>query len=115
MRKWVVPSACAIAIAVVAFVSGVGLGASGAAGLRPALMTADGYVGTQTATFSVGDTSYGLRASVPWRDAAGSEHDGGWPICLAPGQVSAVRFRGAVVWSGDSGQAEVLWVDCLGR
>jgi hypothetical protein len=115
MRKRVVPAAAALAVAVVVFLAGIALGAPGAAGLRPALMTADGTVGQQVATFEVGDTFYGFRASVPWRDAAGSEHDGGWPACLAPGEVTRVSFRGAVVWSGSVGQAEVLWVDCSGR
>jgi hypothetical protein len=41
-------------------------------------MTADAYDGQQVATFTVGQTSYGFESSVPWRDASGSEHEGGW-------------------------------------
>lgn len=105
-----------VVLLVVVFLLGLGLGATGVAGVHPGVMTADGYVGQQVATFTVGSTSYGFRSSVPWRDAAGNEHDGGWPACLTPGAVKGVRFTGAVVsGGGTTGYAEVLWVDCEGR
>ncbi len=102
-------------VAVVVFVAGLLIGSTGIAGFRPAILTGDGYVGDRVATISVGGTSFGARASVPWRDAAGSEHDGGWPDCLTPGSVTGIPFTGATVWHGASGQATILWVDCSGR
>ncbi|HEY7936332.1 MAG TPA: hypothetical protein VID26_04300 [Candidatus Limnocylindrales bacterium] len=116
MRKRLVAVAAALAVAVVVFLSGLALGSTGVAGVRPATLTGDGYVGQQVASFQSGGTFYGFRASVPWRDASGSEHDGGWPACLTPlTTVEGVRFTGAVVWAGAVGQATVLWVDCSGR
>lgn len=116
MRKRLVPIAAASAVAVVVFLAGIALGATGVIGFRPAVMTADGgYVGQETATLTVGDTSYGFHASVPWRDSNGAEVGRGWPACLTPfSDPKGVRFTGAVVWSGSVGQAEVLWVDCSG-
>ena len=77
------------------------------------IYTASGYVGADQASFTVGDTTFGFESSVPWTDQAGSEHPDGWPACLPKLQaVSGVRFGGAVVWHGDSGEARVLWVDC---
>ena len=79
-------------------------------------MTGDGYVSQDVASFQSGGTSYGVRASVAWRDANGSEHTDGWPACLTPlGSVKGVRFTGAIVWHGTSGQATVFWVDCEGH
>ena len=77
------------------------------------VFTADGYVGADQASFVIGDTTYGFRSSVAWRDAAGSEHDSGWPACLPKLQaVQDVRFAGAVLRYGTTGAAEVVWVDC---
>ena len=85
----------------------------GAARLDLQIYTGSGYVGADQASFQVGDTTFGFESSVPWRDQAGSEHDSGWPACLPKLQtVSGVRFGGAVVWHGTSGDARVLWVDC---
>lgn len=75
----------------------------------------NGYVGADVASFQVGDTWYAFRSTVAWTDTAGAEHPGGWPACLPRLQsVEGVRFGGAVVWHGDSGEALVLWVDCRG-
>jgi hypothetical protein len=75
--------------------------------------TASGQVGADGASFQVGDTTYGFESSVAWTDAAGAEHESGWPDCLPKLQsVQGVRFGGAVVWHGDQGLAQVLWVDC---
>jgi hypothetical protein len=115
MRKMLVPVALSLAVAVVAFLSGFAVGSTGVAGVRPATMTGDGYVGQQVATLWSGDTAYGISSSVAWRDAAGSEHEDGWPACLTLGEVKAVRFTGAVVWHNAGGQATVFWVDCSGR
>jgi len=72
--------------------------------------------GDEIATIWAGDTAYGAKSSVAWRDAGGSEHDSGWPACLSvPGAVTAVSFAGAVVWHEDFGIGTILWVDCRGR
>jgi predicted lipoprotein len=115
MRKGLVPVAVVLAVAVVVFLSGLAVGSTGVAGVRPATLTGDGYVGEHVATLWSGDTAYGLSSSVAWRDAAGSEHEDGWPACLALGEVKGVRFTGAVVWHDTGGQATVFWVDCSGR
>ncbi len=99
-----------------AFLSGLAVGSAGVAGVRPATMTGDGHVGQQVATLWSGGTAYGIVSSVVWRDAAGSEHTDGRPACLTPlSSAAGVRFTGAVVWSGNTGQATVFWVDCEGR
>jgi len=112
---WIAMVVVVAAVAIAAFGAGVVAGAGGVVGVRPQLLTGDGYAGDHVATLTVGGDSYGARSSVPWRDASGSEHDGGWPECLAMGSVAGVHFTGAVVWHGDSGQAMILWVDCSGR
>lgn len=72
-----------------------------------------GYVGADVASFRAGDTWYGFRSTVAWTDSGGAEHYGGWPECLPRLQyVEGVRFGGAVVWHGNTGEALVLWVDC---
>lgn len=77
------------------------------------IYTANGQVGADVASFQVGDTTYGFRSSVAWTDQAGAEHPDGWPDCLPRLQsVQGVRFGGAVVWHGTTGDAQVLWVDC---
>jgi hypothetical protein len=116
MRKRLVSVAAALAAAFAVFLSGLVVGSTGVAGVRPATMTGDGYVGQQVATLWSGDTAYGVESSVAWRDAVGSEHTHGWPACLTPlSSVTRVRFTGAVVWSGTTGQATVFWVDCHDR
>jgi len=83
---------------------------------HPAVLTGDGYVGADQASFQVGDTTYGFRSTVTWTDAAGSLHDNGWPACLPKLQsVSGVRFVAATIWAGGSGSSQVVWVDCQGR
>lgn len=77
------------------------------------IYTGSGYVGADQASFQVGDTWYGFESSVAWTDRAGAEHANGWPACLPRLQsVQNVRFGGAVIWHGTTGEALVLWVDC---
>jgi hypothetical protein len=108
-RPWtIVAVGAAVAVA---FTLGYATRASEHLGLT--IYQANGYVGAEVASFEVGDTTYGFRSSVPWTDRAGSEHPGGWPDCLPRlHAVEGVRFGGAVVWHGSSGEALVLWVDC---
>lgn len=116
MRRRLVSLAAGLAVAGIVFLLGLAAGATGVAGMHPTVMTADARVGEQVATFTVGATSYGVASSVPWRDAGGTEHEGGWPACLTPGAVNGVRFTGAVVSNGGTtSYAEVLWVDCSGH
>jgi hypothetical protein len=110
MSRPVLAVAAALVIAV-SFAAGYSLRSPGPVDLS--IYTASGYVGADQASFQVGDTTFGFESSVPWTDQAGSEHPDGWPACLPKLQtVSGVRFGGAVVWHGDSGEARVLWVDC---
>lgn len=80
---------------------------------RAPVYAGDGYVGADQATFEAGDTSYGFSSSVAWTDEAGSFHDAGWPACLTTLQeVTAVRFAGEILWVGEVGTAQVVWVGC---
>lgn len=81
--------------------------------LYPPIYTADGYVGTDQASFQVGDVTYGFQSSVDWTDQTGAQHPGGWPACLPRvSEVKAVRFAANVLWHDSWGTAQVTWVDC---
>lgn len=80
---------------------------------HPQIYVADGYVGENVASFEVGDTTYGFRSSVNWTDSQGAFHDGGWPDCLPKTQqVQGVHLAVTTLWTGEVGQAQVVWVDC---
>lgn len=115
MRKVQVPVAAALAVAAVLVIAGIALGWRVTLKGGPALLTGDGFVGQGVATIWAGDTAYGLRSPVAWRDSVGAEHKDGWPACLAPGDVKGLRFTGSVVDDGAVSTATVLWVDCSGR
>ena len=116
MRFRHIPILTALAVAVLAFVAGVVAGSAGVIGVRVPTSVGHGMVGEQVATLWVGDTAYGARSSVAWRDAGGSEHESGWPECLSkPGEVTGVRFTGAMVWHDTIGMGTILWVDCSDR
>lgn len=108
----------AIAVVTVAFLAvagfGVGVlaGSGGVLGVRVPTSIGSGMVGERVATLWANDTAYGVRSSVPWRDASGMEHESGWPECLARGEVSGITFQGAVVWHDNVGTATILWIDC---
>ena len=104
------------ALVVVSFGVGAAVGSMGFFGLRAPAAIGSGYVGDQVVTLTSGDTSYGVRDSVAWRDASGSSHADGWPDCLPVGtNVAGIPFVGATIWHGDVGEATILWVDCSGR
>ena len=106
-RRW------AVALLAIVVVFGAGYWIGGQQALHLPIYTADGYVGADQASFLVGDTTYGFESSVAWTDTAGSEHPDGWPDCLPKlHEVKHVRFSGAVLWHGSSGEARVTWVDC---
>lgn len=110
-RLTVLMVAGAVLIAAGAFGAGYGLARGGAE--QVPIYTADGHVGADQASFTVGDTTYGFESSVAWRDSTGAEHPGGWPSCLPKLQtVTDVRFAGADLRYGSSGSALVVWVDC---
>jgi hypothetical protein len=116
VRTRLIPILAVLAVVVVAFVAGAVAGSAGVIGVRVPTSVGDGMVGEQVTTLWVGDTAYGAKSSVAWRDVNGSEHDSGWPGCLStPGEVKGVRFTGAMVWHDTLGSATILWVDCSGR
>ena len=115
MHKARVPIAAALAVAGVLLVAGIALGWRVVVNNGPATLTGDGYVGEKVATVWAGDTAYGFRSSVAWRDGGGVEHKDGWPTCLTPGDVKGLRFTGSFVDDGSASTATVLWVDCSGR
>lgn len=116
MRSRLIPTAAVLAVVLVAFVAGAVVGSTGIFGVRVPTLVGDGMVGEQVATLWVGGTAYGATKSVAWRDAGGAEHDSGWPACLSTiGEVSGVRFQGAMVWHGTVGMGTILWVDCSGQ
>jgi hypothetical protein len=101
---------------VVAGAVGVWAGSRGVIGFHPGTMTADGSTGDKVITLESGGVSYGAKDSVAWTDSLGAIHDSGWPDCLPPSTVvKGVTFLGGMVWYGDVGQAEILWVDCRGH
>ena len=103
-RRWIAVAAVALTLS---FSLGYTARATEHFGLT--IFEADGYVGADVASFQVGDSTYGFRSSVAWTDRAGTEHDHGWPDCLPRLQsVEGVRFGGAIVWHGSSGEALVL-------
>ena len=71
-------------------------------------------VGDKVATMTVDGTGYGFSESIPWIDASGSQHEGGWPECLGSMQedpsatfgVASVRYPDGA--TGD----QVVYVDC---
>jgi len=108
-RSWIGMAAAAA----VALAFGLGYWVRAAQHAELTIYRANGYVGADVASFPVGDTTYGFRSNVAWTDSAGTEHDSGWPDCLPRlHSVQAIRFGGAVVWHGSTGEALVLWVDC---
>jgi hypothetical protein len=103
-----------VLVGVGTFVAGIWVGDYRAT--HPQIYVADGYVGQNVASFDVGGTTYGLRSSVNWTDKLGAFHDGGWPDCLPRTQaVTGVRLAVATLWTGDVGEAQVVWIDCQGR
>ncbi len=113
MRTRLVPALVIVAAVCVALAVGVAAGSAGVVGVRVPVSVGDGMVGEQVATLWIGDTAYGAKSSVAWRDASGSYHDSGWPACLStPGEVKSVHFIGAMVWHGSGGNGTILWVDC---
>jgi hypothetical protein len=106
-RRW------ATALLAVVLVFGAGYWVGGERALHLPTYIGDGYVGADQASFQVGDTWYGFESSVAWTDGSGAEHSEGWPACLPKlHDVKHVRFAGAVMWHGGSGEATVVWVDC---
>ena len=113
MQFRIVPRFIAAVLIGVGFLLGLALGSTGIIGVRPPVLTGNGYVGAGVVTLFSGGTAYGARDSIPWRGEDGAERDRGWPDCLpATTEVTNVRFVGANVWHGSSGQAQILWVDC---
>jgi hypothetical protein len=103
----------AVGVLVLGLVFGAGYWIGGQQALHLPTYTADGYVGADQASFLVGGTAYGFESGVAWTDSAGVEHLGSWPDCLPKlHEVKHVRFSGAVLWYGGSGEARVIWVDC---
>jgi len=80
------------------------------------VVTGPVQVGDQVATMTVNGTSYGISQSIPWIDATGSTHEGGWPDCLAtpaPATPPIVRFAVTrVVYPDGSSTDQVAYVDC---
>ena len=110
------PVLVAFVLALMAFGSGVVAGSAGIVGVRLPTIVGDGMVGDQVTTLWSGNEAFGAKSSVAWRDASGAEHDSGWPDCLAtPGEVTGVRFNGAIVWHDGVGYATIFWIDCSGR
>lgn len=77
-------------------------------------ITGPAYVGDHVVTMTVDGTSYGFASSMPWIDAGGAHHEGGWPACLGFEQdLEAVTFGVTDVrYPGGSTGAQVVYVDC---
>ena len=73
------------------------------------------HVGTDQASITVDDWTYGISTSVAWIDRSGSRHEDGWPECLdvpAGTTVEGVRFATVAVEVDGDGWREVVLVDC---
>jgi hypothetical protein len=71
------------------------------------------YSGDKQVSATVDGITYGVSGDVPWVDATGSWHEGGWPACVTP--VSSIRltFGGALIFGPTgTGNYRILWVDC---
>lgn len=101
-----------IVVAVVALAAAAGY-LTGQHRTREVVLTGRAAVGIHEATIQVGGWYYGLRDTVAWIDANGTEHDDGWPACLQQGTRPLVRFAAIPVTLPDgSGLRDVVWVDC---
>lgn len=112
-RKFLPTLMVVVVVAVAAF--GAGYWMRGGEGLHPSVMTADCYSSATGGTCQGNGTAYGFRSTLMWTDSAGVFHSDGWPDCLPHMQQVSVRIAAGTVWVGDSGTAEVLWVDCQNR
>lgn len=92
----------------------VGYLAGRSQGQQVQVLRGTAQVGDHVASIQAGDWGYGFSDSVPWYDAAGSWHDGGWPDCLPQeSQVAGLRFAATTVTLPDgSGFRPVVYVDC---
>ncbi len=97
----------AIVLAFVGYVVG-----SHRAGTRA--VTGPAQVGDHEVTMTVDDTAYGFSDSMPWIDATGSYHEGGWPSCLGSmTTLPSVTFGVTRVDYPDGGWTDqVVYVDC---
>lgn len=111
MNRKLLTALAGVLIAVAAFGAGYRIG--GDRGMHLPIYSADCQTGVHMGTCRIGDGSYGIDESVFWTDSSGSFHDRGWPDCLPDVQeVKGVRVAATVVWVGDFGVSQVLWVDC---
>jgi hypothetical protein len=72
-------------------------------------------VGDRVVTMTGPDgTAYGFSESIPWLDATGSWHEGGWPECLGSARaLDSVTFGVTRVDYPDASSADqVVYVDC---
>ncbi len=91
----------------------IGNGA-GDATASPERRSGSAYVGTDQASITVDDWTYGIAQGVAWIDRSGSREDG-WPDCLdvpAGTLVENVRFATVDVDVDGAGWREVVLVDC---
>lgn len=117
-RAW--SAAVVTAIVVVSFGAGFWTGSGSSKGY--AIYTGDCYAGATGASCTIGDMTYGVASVVAWTDAngvgrGGADDPGEWPTCMPRLQeTKSVRFAGAMLPVGDSGQAAtIVWVDCRVR
>lgn len=79
------------------------------------IVTGPAYVGDREVSMTAADgTVYGFSESMPWIDASGSWHEGGWPDCLgAVTTLPSVTFGVTRVDHPDGGVGDqVVYVDC---
>jgi hypothetical protein len=78
-------------------------------------VTGPAVVGVNVVSMTTADGDvYGFRDSVPWIDANGAWHEGGWPGCLgSTTTLPSVTFGVTHVKYPDGSSAEqVVYVDC---
>ena len=74
--------------------------------------TGQGYAGLNQVSVEYKGWTYGAGASVPWIDAAGSWHEGGWPPCLQRLKNQPVRFQARSVTVDNTSWRPIVAIDC---
>jgi hypothetical protein len=78
-------------------------------------VTGPAQVGVKVVSMTGADgTVYGFTGSMPWIDASGSWHDGGWPECLGTTTTLSSATFGVtrVDYPNGSSAEQVVYVDC---
>lgn len=109
------PSLVLIVVGLVALTCGLTMGlAWHRNGIRDQWQTGRGYVGIREVSVRSQGWTYGTdaAAAVPWIDADGTWHEGGWPACLRRFKTQPVRFQARSVTIAGNTWRPIVAIDC---